>query len=272
MKSGIIVLLILMLVFSAFGCAETQEDNASAPAEPTDADTPSGDTSSVQSELPEPNGTDVYTYITEENNYRNWDLWPLKEEKYASTSIHGPLLTTYVSENTASAIQDRTGTLPFGSIAVRESYDSDGELEEIGVRYKVEGYNPEHNDWFWAAYTPEGEIIAEGRVEACQDCHSVEADNDYIYTSYIIDTPFREIDVEIRDFRFNPQSVTIEVGDTVKWTNTDSAVHIVDGGFFRSPALSQGESYSYTFTDPGTYNYICSVHPYQTSGQIVVTG
>lgn len=272
MKSEMIIPVVLILVFLTMGCAGTQ-DEAAPVQNGSDGAAPSSDVpASVRSGLPEPNGSEVYTYITEENNYRSWDLWPLKEERYASTSIHGPLLTTHVSDGTSSAIINRAGSLPYGSIVVRESYDAGGELREIGVRYKVEDYNPEHNDWFWAAYTPDGDIIAEGQVEACQDCHSIEANNDYVYTSYIIDTPFREVDVEIRDYSFHPQSVTIAVGDTVRWTNMDSAVHTIEGGSFRSQALAQGESYTYTFTDAGTYNYICSVHPYQTTGQVVVTG
>ncbi|TGC08904.1 cytochrome P460 family protein [Methanolobus halotolerans] len=271
MKIGIMVFLLLLGIFLTTGCTDTQDadpdigdadDQEVLPVEPEDVD----------SELPGPDGAEVFTYITEENNYRTWELWPLREEMYASTSIHGPLLTTYVSEDAESAIRNRAGSLPSGSMAVRESYDTDGELREIGVRYKVEGYDTEHRDWFWAAYTPEGDIIVDGRVESCQECHSVVADNDYVYTSYITDTPYREIDVDIRNYSFEPDSVNIYVGDTVTWTNRDSAVHTIDGGLFRSPPLGQGESFSYTFAREGRYSYMCTVHPYQTTGQIVVTG
>jgi plastocyanin len=269
MRNEMMVFLALISVFLGIGCTGAQDENDSGTDVP---EIPPADPVPVQSELPGPEGNEVYTYITEENDYKNWDLWPLKDEVYASTGIHGPLLTTYVSENALPAIQNRAGALPYESIVVRESYDADRKLREIGVRYKAEGYDPEHNDWFWAAYTPEGEVIAEGKVESCQKCHSVEADNDYTYTSYITDTPFQVVDVEIRNFNFEPESVTIAVGDSVRWTNRDTAVHTIDGGGFRSEALRQNESYSYTFTKAGTYYYMCSVHPYQTTGQVVVTG
>jgi len=269
MKIGMKVLLVIISVFLAIGCTGTQDENDSGTGSPQ---VPPADPVPVRSELPEPEGNEVYNYISEENYYRNWNLWPLKDELYASTSIHGPLLTTYVSDNAISAIQDREGALPYNSIVVRESYEPEGELREIGVRYKVNGYDPEHSDWFWAAYTPDGEVIVEGRVESCQNCHSIEADNDYVYTGYITDTPFQVVDVGIRDFNFEPESVTIATGDTVRWTNTDPAVHTIDGGMFRSEALSQNESYSYTFTEAGTYYYMCAVHPYKTTGQIIVTG
>ncbi len=272
MKIGIMVFLVFIGVILVAGCADTQDQEDLVTEDTDTQETPDPDSVSVDPDMPEPDGEQVYAYITEENNYKRWSLWPLKEEIYASTSIHGPLLTTYVSDDAETAINERAGVLPYGSIIVRESYDADGELREIGVRYKVQGYDSEHNDWFWAAYSPDGEIIVEGMVDSCQECHSVVADNDYVYTSYITDTPFQEVEVDIRDYSFEPDSITISVGDTVTWTNQDSAVHTVDGGAFRSSALSQGESYSYTFGREGRYSYMCTVHPYQTTGQIIVTG
>jgi len=269
MKIETIIFLVLIGVFLAIGCTGAQDEDDAGTEVP---EVPPAEPEPVQTGLPEPNGSQVYSYITEENSYRNWDLWPLREERYASVSVHGPLLTTYVSDNALPAIENRAGALPYGSMVVRESYDQEGELREIGVRYKVEDYDPEHNDWFWAAYTPEGEVIVEGRVESCQDCHSVEAANDYIYTSYLTATPYPVTEVNIRNFDFEPASVTIAVGDTVRWTNMDSAVHTIDGGRFRSEALRQGDSYSYTFSEAGTYYYMCTVHPYRVTGQVIVTG
>lgn len=251
------------------GCIAMQDEDDTSPVTP---EVPPPDPEPVQARTPQPEGNEVFDYITEENNYRNWDLWPLRGERYASVSVHGPLLTTYVSDNAVPAIESRAGALPYGSMVVRESYDSEGELREIGVRYKVEDYDPEHNDWFWAAYTPDGEVMVEGRVESCQTCHSIEAANDYIYTSYVTGTPYPVTDVAIRNFDFDPASVTIAVGDSVRWTNQDSAIHTIDGGRFRSGALRQGDSYSYTFTQAGTYYYMCTVHPYRVTGQVIVTG
>jgi len=60
---------------------------------------------------------------------------------------------------------------------------------------------------------------------------------------------------------FNPASVQISVGDTVKWTNMDSVQHNPKGTIFDSGPLTQGNTYEFKFTQPGTYNYICSIHP-----------
>lgn len=79
--------------------------------------------------------------------------------------------------------------------------------------------------------------------------------------------------VAIRDFEFRPGTVNVNVGDTVTWTNRDSAVHTAtaDKGSFDSGNLSRGESYSKTFTSAGTYSYFCKPHPYMR-GRVVVAG
>lgn len=69
------------------------------------------------------------------------------------------------------------------------------------------------------------------------------------------------VDVSIQGFAFNPESVGISPGDTVRWTNMDSAPHIVKGSTFESGSLAKGDTYEFVFTEPGVYNYICSIHP-----------
>ena len=65
--------------------------------------------------------------------------------------------------------------------------------------------------------------------------------------------------------------MTIAVGTTVTVTNSDAARHdwTARNGAFASPPLAQGESYSYTFNSPGTFDYFCSLHPSMT-GTITV--
>ena len=69
------------------------------------------------------------------------------------------------------------------------------------------------------------------------------------------------VEVSIQGFAFNPASVTISTGDTVRWTNQDSATHTVKGSSFESGSLAQGDTYEFTFTEPGVYDYACSIHP-----------
>ena len=77
--------------------------------------------------------------------------------------------------------------------------------------------------------------------------------------------------VEIEGFAFGPSALVIQVGDTVTWTNLDDVDHTATStaGAFDSGLLGQGESYSLTFTEPGTYDYLCTPHPTMT-GQVVV--
>jgi len=70
---------------------------------------------------------------------------------------------------------------------------------------------------------------------------------------------------------FVPGSVSVTVGSTVVWTNRDQFPHDVtsNGGGFASDTLQAGNSFSTTFSAPGSYSYICSIHPTMT-GTVVV--
>lgn len=77
--------------------------------------------------------------------------------------------------------------------------------------------------------------------------------------------------VEIKGFRFQPDKVTVQVGSTVTWTNKDRAPHTVTSRneVFSSGKLGRGDSYFFTFTEPGTYDYYCKFHP-SMRGTVVV--
>jgi plastocyanin len=69
--------------------------------------------------------------------------------------------------------------------------------------------------------------------------------------------------VTIKDFKFGPASSSVNVGDTITWTNQDVAPHTATAsdGSFDTGSLSKGKSGSHTFTKAGTFAYICSIHP-----------
>ncbi|MFI5015169.1 MAG: cupredoxin family copper-binding protein [Hyphomicrobiales bacterium] len=77
--------------------------------------------------------------------------------------------------------------------------------------------------------------------------------------------------VKIDNFTFTPDAAEIAVGTTVTWTNEDDIPHAVAATErqFKSHALDTGDSFSFTFTAPGTYEYFCSLHPHM-KGKIVV--
>lgn len=79
--------------------------------------------------------------------------------------------------------------------------------------------------------------------------------------------------VDIADFKFVPQSVTITAGDTVTWTNRDAAAHSARvGGVGTTAVLTQGQSGSLVFTNAGTFPYDCGVHGPSMTGTVVVRG
>lgn len=66
---------------------------------------------------------------------------------------------------------------------------------------------------------------------------------------------------------FALESLTISVGDSVRWTNNDDAPHTathVDGDW-DTGTLNQGESATLEFTEPGTFEYFCAIHPQMTA-------
>jgi len=78
-------------------------------------------------------------------------------------------------------------------------------------------------------------------------------------------------EVKIDNFVFGPQTLTVQVGATVTWTNKDDIPHttVSTDGAFKSKVMDTDEKFSYTFAKAGTYSYFCSVHPKMT-GEIVV--
>ena len=68
--------------------------------------------------------------------------------------------------------------------------------------------------------------------------------------------------VTIKNFDF-AMNVSVTPGSTVTWKNLDGEPHTVvsTDGLFRSPALDQNDGFHFTFTKPGTYHYVCSIHP-----------
>jgi plastocyanin len=77
-----------------------------------------------------------------------------------------------------------------------------------------------------------------------------------------------------KQWSYAPKTLTVQVGDTVTWTNPGAEEHDVnaDDGSFNSPVLSNGASFSFQFTQPGTYTYACSLHDNQTGTVVVAAG
>ena len=77
--------------------------------------------------------------------------------------------------------------------------------------------------------------------------------------------------VNVDNFTFSPETLTVPVNSTVTWVNKDDIPHVIasNDGLFKSKALDTDQKYSYTFSKAGTYSYYCSIHP-KMVGKIVV--
>jgi plastocyanin len=77
--------------------------------------------------------------------------------------------------------------------------------------------------------------------------------------------------ITIDNFTFTPKELTVAVGTTVKWVNHDDIPHTVANKdkAFRSQALDTDDSYSFTFTSAGTFDYFCGLHPHMV-GKVIV--
>lgn len=80
------------------------------------------------------------------------------------------------------------------------------------------------------------------------------------------------VQVAMEGIAYAPTQVELRVGQPVTWTNNDEVMHdvIASGGEFESELLEEGETYSFTPTEPGTIDYVCSIHPNMTASLTVV--
>lgn len=79
--------------------------------------------------------------------------------------------------------------------------------------------------------------------------------------------------IQMANFSFKPQTLTVATGTAVMWTNTDSATHTTtaDDKTWDSGNLDSGKTFSFTFTKAGTFKFHCAIHNFMT-GTVTVTG
>ncbi|MEO8887854.1 MAG: cupredoxin family copper-binding protein [Jatrophihabitantaceae bacterium] len=76
----------------------------------------------------------------------------------------------------------------------------------------------------------------------------------------------KAVTIDVKNFSFNPQTVSVATGTKVTWDFQDSVNHNVTANdkSFKSKDLGKGGSYSYTFNKAGSYSYLCTIHQYMT--------
>ena len=75
----------------------------------------------------------------------------------------------------------------------------------------------------------------------------------------------------VKSYRFEPQAIEIEAGDTVTWTNEDNFTHTVQVDRGDDHTVERGESVEIAFDEPGTYHYVCTLHSRDMEGTVIVT-
>ena len=92
-----------------------------------------------------------------------------------------------------------------------------------------------------------------------------------IIESTMVSAPVDSAKASLR-ITFEPEKIRVNLGDTVTWTNDDSAVHTVTNidEIFDSAIMKPGDIFTYTFEKGGTFDYVCTLHPWMT-GRVIVT-
>lgn len=128
--------------------------------------------------------------------YTTWEILPIRKNVVSGTEgdrPHGPTPKVYSKPELVQDLRDLSA-LPFGSILVIEDYSPDGKTRNsISIMYRVKGTDPEHNDWYWMRYLPNGSLATidgnpvgkpmAGKVKSCIDCHDKAGGKDLVFTN-----------------------------------------------------------------------------------------
>jgi plastocyanin len=78
------------------------------------------------------------------------------------------------------------------------------------------------------------------------------------------------VKIDIRDFKYVPETVAVRAGSRVTWVNDDMAPHTVTAaGVFDTGTLQKGDSKALTLSKPGSYAYVCEFHPFMKATVVV---
>ena len=123
--------------------------------------------------------------------YKNWAPVPGKTgDAYPGESPHGAFLKMYLNRTAAGDLKK----LPSGSILIKENYGKDKKtLMAVTVMFRSKGYDPEHNDWYWVKYMPNGTVAKAppekgsmrlaGKVKGCIMCHEGADGKDFAFVN-----------------------------------------------------------------------------------------
>jgi hypothetical protein len=163
------IALFALFVIALIACGQTPEP------EPTTAPPPTVDPNVVMAQ-------ELWQELQSANYVDSWETIPGKGTMYKGQGPHGTLLSTYLNPEAAGAMQSASGDMPASAIILKENYMADETLAALTVMYKVVGYDPARNDWFYVKYQADGTIDAAGTPGGCLSCHGAVRSNDYIFS------------------------------------------------------------------------------------------
>lgn len=186
-RLGNVAALALSVGILQVGCATDESPETADEA----SEAASAEATTAESTAPPPDttGAAIWAHLQESDYADAWELWPDKGRNYPGQEPHGAQLTTLLNDVAYEALMSDAGEFPDGAIVVKQNFSPEGELAAVTTMYKVDGYNPDHADWFFTKHLASGELDTtpdgmemEGRLQGCQSCHMAKQDNDYIYT------------------------------------------------------------------------------------------
>lgn len=248
MRSSILVVGILIAIVLA-GCAQEEqvesEVQATTPSPAEVTEIKIVENPSLGKILVDADGMTLYIFTTDEEG---------KSNCYEQCAVNWPPLIAEGDIKTPEGMEDKFGTAEREDGTMQVTYDG------MPLYYFINDNAPgdangEGVNGVWFVVKVESESEAEETPVATVTVSEPE-----------------EVTIAIKNFAFEPDSVTIKVGAKVTWTNEDYVSHTVtsEEGVFDSGTLGNGETFSYTFEEAGTYEYICTIHP-SMKGEIIVT-
>lgn len=113
------------------------------------------------------------------SGYQSWGGFDGHVGIIRGKSPHGKFVRTVMND---VGMQDQSAP-GYGTIIVKENFSREDpdSLQGLTVMQRIEGYDPDNNDWFWARYTPKGELTHSGKVAFCADCHFDAGADDFIF-------------------------------------------------------------------------------------------
>lgn len=121
--------------------------------------------------LPGATAADVWSYLTRQNYRQNFPLLEGKGQLYSGIPPHNNLLTVQTSATAKTAIDNKAGSFPAGSFITKNAHGPDRNLLLEYVMFKIPGFDPANNDWFYSTRRPDGGFGASGALVGCFGCH-----------------------------------------------------------------------------------------------------